>query len=44
MPPIVCIHEYILKPGVTAEQFEDTFRIAQERGLFQLPGLIDYLM
>ncbi|PON16426.1 hypothetical protein C2W62_18600 [Candidatus Entotheonella serta] len=42
MPPIICIHEYVLKPEVTAEQFEDTFRVAQESGLLQLPGLIDY--
>jgi len=40
MGRIVSIHEYDLKPGITAEQFERVLRDAEARGLFQLPGLV----
>src|ERR1700730_891107 len=40
MPKIMFIHEYVLKPGIDARQFESAVRTAQERGLFHLPGLV----
>lgn len=42
MSNIITIHEYILKPNVDAARFEEAVRTAQERKLFDLPGLIDY--
>ena len=42
MPKVISIHEYVLKPGVDAHQFERALHIAQERGLFRLPGLAAY--
>ena len=42
MPKVISIHEYVLKPGVDAHQFENALRIAQGHGLFQLPGLLAY--
>ncbi len=40
MGRIISIHEYDLKPGISAEQFEQVFREAEARGLLQLPGLV----
>jgi len=40
MGRIVSIHEYDLKPGINAEQFEHVLRDAEARGLLQLPGLV----
>ena len=34
MPKVISIHEYILKPGIGAEQIENAVRIAERRGLF----------
>jgi heme-degrading monooxygenase HmoA len=42
MPAIISVHEYALKREVDAEAFEDAVHKAQERGLFQLPGLLRY--
>jgi hypothetical protein len=42
MPHIISIHEYTLKSGVLPQQFEEAVRAAQRRGLFRLPGLIEY--
>lgn len=42
MPKIISIHEYVLKPEIDDDQFEQALSLAQERGLFHLPGLIDY--
>jgi hypothetical protein len=42
MPKIISIHEYILKPDVLPQQFEEAVRLAQCRGLLRLPGLIEY--
>lgn len=42
MSRIIGIHEYILKKNVTEEQFEEAIENARNRGLFNLPGLIDY--
>ena len=42
MPKIISIHEYVLKPGIDAQQFESAVRTAQGRGLFDLPGLVAY--
>jgi hypothetical protein len=39
MARIISIHEYDLKPGSDAQQFEDLIRAAEARGLLQLPGL-----
>ena len=40
MGRIISIHEYDLKPGISAEQFEHALRDAEARGLLQLPGLV----
>src|SRR5262249_62029829 len=42
MSRVISIHEYILKPGIGAEQIENAVRIAEGRGLFRLPGLVAY--
>ena len=42
MANIICIHEYVLKPAIDADQFEKAFCHAQEQGLFDLPGLSTY--
>ena len=42
MSKVISIHEYILKPGIGAEQIENAVRIAEGRGLFRLPGLVAY--
>ena len=42
MPKVISIHEYVLRPGVDAHQFENALRMAQGRGLFHLPGLVAY--
>ncbi len=39
MGRIVSVHEYDLKPGTSAEQFEHMLRDAEACGLLQLPGL-----
>lgn len=39
---IVGIHEYEFRAGVNVSDFEATVREAEERGLFRLPGLIEY--
>jgi len=40
MGRIISIHEYDLKPGISAEQFEHALRDAEARGLLQLSGLV----
>lgn len=40
MARIISIHEYDLKPGSDAQQFEQALHIAEARGLLRLPGLI----
>ena len=44
MSKVISIHEYILKPGVNEEQFEQAVLNAQERRLLRLPGLVDYYL
>src|SRR2546429_3952992 len=39
MVRMISIHEYDLRPGSSAERFEQAFRAAEARGLFELPGL-----
>lgn len=39
MGKVVRVHEYELKPGVQAADFERALRDAERRGLFDLPGL-----
>lgn len=39
---IVSVHEYELKSEVTGEQFLRAVAEAQSRGLFDLPGLLEY--
>lgn len=39
---IISIHEYVLKPGTDEKQFEKAIQKAKERGLFNLPGLVEY--
>ena len=41
---VISIHEYILKPGVSEQQFENAIRNAKEDGLLRLPGLVDYYL
>ena len=42
MNRIMSIHEYTLRRGVSAAQFEEVVEKAKERNLFNLPGLIEY--
>ncbi len=42
MSKVISIHEYILKPGVKEEQFESAILSAKERGLLNLPGLVEF--
>ena len=42
MSRIISIHEYTLRPDVSAAQFEKTVEQARKRRLFNLPGLIEY--
>ncbi len=41
-PRIVSIHQYTLRSGIDPERFIDAVRQARTRGLFDLPGLIEY--
>jgi hypothetical protein len=40
MAKIISIHEYQLKKGISADQFERAIADARKRGLFKLPGLV----
>jgi heme-degrading monooxygenase HmoA len=42
MARVISVHEYELKPGVQAADFERALREAELRGLFDLPGLIGH--
>ena len=42
MAKIISIHEYVLKLGADKDQFEKAIQQAKERGLLQLPGLVEY--
>jgi hypothetical protein len=39
---VISVHEYELKPSVEGAQFERAFKEAEARGLFELPGLLQY--
>ncbi len=39
MKPIISVHEYVLKSGVSGKDFERAVRTAESEGLFDLPGL-----
>jgi hypothetical protein len=41
-PQVISVHEYELKPGVEGIQFKRAFQDAEARGLFSLPGLVEY--
>lgn len=41
-PQVISIHEYELKPGAEDDRFERAFLEAEARGLFELPGLVEY--
>ena len=42
MGKVVSVHEYELKPGVQAADFERALHDAERRGLFDLPGLSEH--
>ena len=42
MAKVISVHEYSLRPGVSGTQFREAVRIARERGLLQLPGLVEH--
>lgn len=42
MSKVISIHEYVLKPDISDDQFEQAFRDAETRGLFRMPGLVAY--
>jgi hypothetical protein len=44
MSKVICIHEYILRPGVSERRFVKAILNAKERGLLRLPGLVDYYL
>lgn len=39
---IVSVHHYVLAESTTEEEFHETVREAERRGLFELPGLIEF--
>lgn len=39
MSRVISVHEYTLKPGVNAAEFEAAIQTARARGLLSLPGL-----
>jgi heme-degrading monooxygenase HmoA len=39
---VISVHEYELKPGVQAADFERALRDAEHRGLLELPGLCEH--
>lgn len=39
MKQIVCVHEYVLKSGVSGKDFELAIKTAELESLFNLPGL-----
>jgi hypothetical protein len=42
MSLVISVHEYQLRSGVSNEQFEAAVENARSRGLFNLPGLVEY--
>ena len=42
MARVISLHEYELRPGVQAADFERALRDAEQRGLFDLPGLTEH--
>lgn len=42
MPSVVSVHEYSLDEGVDPAAFEEAVAAAERRGLFDLPGLVEY--
>ena len=44
MSSVISIHEYILKPGISEQQFKSAILGAKKRGLPHLPGLVDYYL
>ena len=42
LPKVVSVHEYELKSGVSDAAFERALGAAEQRGLFDLPGLIGH--
>lgn len=43
MGRVFSVHEYELRPEVDPELFEDTVGRAEAEGLFNLPGLVEYV-
>ena len=39
---IISVHHYELAESVTEQEFHDAVREAERRGLFDLPGLVEY--
>ncbi len=42
MAKIISVHEYLLKPGISAKQFEEAINKARKEGLLKLPGLSNF--
>ena len=42
MARVISVHEYILKEGITGQEFEHAVQIARQRGLFELPGVTSW--
>ena len=42
MPRVICVHEYVLKEEITGIEFEHAVHIAQQRRLFELPGMTSW--
>jgi hypothetical protein len=42
MTKVISIHRYLLKPSVTAQQFQSVIKEAEQLRLFELPGLEAY--
>lgn len=42
MSKVISIHEYVLRRGVDERDFEKAIQEAEERGLLDLPGLVEH--
>lgn len=42
MGKVISVHDYELNSGTDSAEFEQVLRTAEEKGLFQLPGLAEH--
>ena len=42
MACVISVHEYVLRPSVDEGAFERAIQEAEQRGLLELPGLVEH--